>query len=96
MSPVQKVSDKMMTVSRLSSCVGVSKVKTPSPSPASYQVVAVPPPSVGFYKKPEEASSSSEEAAFVSSPPTLAKLPSKRWEAESTASKTSLSITSRL
>ena len=84
MSPINKISSQMINVSRLSSAVGVSRVKTPVPSPAGFQVISAetPVPVVGFYKKQMETSQSPDPAleSHQLDTASLTKLPTKRWE----------------
>ena len=81
MASIQKISSHAILMSRLSTAVGVSKVKPSSPSSAagantSYQVITSTPASVGFYKKPGEISETVEQVSVS----LLERLPSKRWE----------------
>lgn len=78
MSPISKISSQIVNVSRLSSAVGVSRVK--SPALASLQVIPAPAP-VTIYEKQTESSQDDQVEVLHQSLP-LTKLPKKRWETE--------------
>ena len=88
MASIQKMTSQAIKVSRLSSAVGVSQVKTSSPSPLTFQVISVPTPEVGYYKKPADTldnhpSSPGPSSSLTSSSELISRLPSKRWEIKS-------------
>lgn len=78
MSPISKISSQIVNVSRLSSAVGVSRVK--APALASLQVIPAPVP-VTIYEKQTESSQDDQVEVLHQSLP-LTKLPKKRWETE--------------
>ena len=96
MSKISKMSSQIMKVSRLSTTVGVSHVK--SPAPASFQVLQAPDQIV-FSKKQSETSQADQESASeglgLGLPLTM--LPSKRWETkDETKHRVSISIVNKL
>lgn len=98
MSPISKVSSQIMNVTRLSSTVGVSRVKSPVLAPASFQVITIQTPEpIGFYKKQTETSDDQQAATseVIHQGISLTKLPSKRWE-EKNEVQNSVSIINKL
>ena len=79
MSPISRISSQIVNVSRLSSAVGVSRVK--APALASLQVAPVPGT---IYEKQMESSQDDQAPTSegLHQSLTLTKLPKKRWETE--------------
>ena len=95
MASVQKMTSQAVKVSRLSSAVGVSHVKTSSPSPVTFQVISVQTPDVGYYKKPSETLNnhpSTSASSLTSSSELISRLPSKRWESKSQTQPSNITV----
>merc|ERR1712126_125204 len=94
MASVQKMTSQAVKVSRLSSAVGVSHVKTSSPSPVTFQVISVQTPDVGYYKKPSETlnHTSTSASSLTSSSELISRLPSKRWESKSQTQPSNITV----
>ena len=94
MAPISKMSSQIMSMARLSSSVssvGVSRIKTSIPAPASLKT----PEPVGV-KKQTESSKDQETSEGLSLDISLTKLPRRRWETEFTESKNRVSIINKL
>ena len=94
MAPISKMSSQIMSMARLSSnvsSVGVSRIKTCIPAPASLKT----PEPVGV-KKQTESSQDQETSEGLSLDISLTKLPRRRWETEFTESKNRVSIINKL
>ena len=80
-SPASQFSAKL--VSKMSTAIGVSRVKSCQPASASYQVIsAVQPPITILTRKPPESTENivEQKVETVTSLSALPPLPSKRWE----------------